>query len=75
MKEVNVYVEKEYVVLKIPFSEIIENKGLFDFLKRVRAEELKKKIHVDEESFNKLLNEFNDIIREKVENWLKEIKK
>ncbi|OAG27019.1 hypothetical protein [Thermodesulfatator autotrophicus] len=74
MGEVNIYLENDYLILKVPFVKIISNKELANLFSLFKAEKLKEKIELDERSFDELLKDFDDILRAKVKEWLEETK-
>jgi len=72
MRETSVYIEDTYLVLKIPFSEIVENKELLNLLEILKAEQLKKKLNISNTEFEKLKENFDTILRNKLRNWFEE---
>ena len=72
MRETSVYIEDTYLVLKIPFSEIVENKELLNLLEILKAEQLKKKLNISNTEFEKLKEDFDTILRSKLRNWFEE---
>jgi hypothetical protein len=72
MRETSVYIEDTYLVLKIPFSEIVENKELLNLLEILKAEQLKKKLNISNTEFEKLKEDFDTILRNKLRNWFEE---
>jgi len=72
MEKISVYTENDYIVLRIPLSEMTEDKNLTNLLEFLKATELKKRIKISEVEFEKLVEDFNGVLRRRINNWLKE---